>query len=116
MSGALSEARGAGSRVLDTLPTDMSMLPSDRLVPSDCVVTRVVNGSTVLLNTDTGRYFTLDEVGGRAWTVLTSSPSIQEAREQLLAEYAVEPAELMRDLDTLIASLTEQGLVEVGRG
>ena len=89
---------------------------ADRLTASDCVVTRVVNGSTVLLNTDTGRYFTLDEVGGRAWTVLTSSPSIHEARDRLLDEYAADPAELMRDLETLIASLTEQGLVEVGRG
>ena len=77
-------ARGAGSRALDRLPTEILMSPGDRLVPSDSVVTRVVNGSTVLLNTDTGRYFTLDEVGGRAWTVLTSSPSIQDARDRLL--------------------------------
>ena len=94
----------------------MSLSPGDRLIPSDSVVTRVVNGSTVLLNTDTGRYFTLDEVGGRAWTVLTSSPSIQDARDRLLDEYAVDPHQLMRDLEALIASLTEQGLVEVGRG
>jgi hypothetical protein len=94
----------------------MSMSPGDRLIPSDSVVTRVVNGSTVLLNTDTGRYFTLDEVGGRAWTVLTSSPSIQDARDRLLDEYAVDPNQLMRDLEILIASLREQGLVEVGRG
>ena len=92
------------------------MSPGDRLVPSDSVVTRVVNGSTVLLNTDTGRYFTLDEIGGRAWTVLTSSPSIQDAHDRLLDEYAVDPNELMRDLEMLIASLKEQGLVEVGRG
>jgi hypothetical protein len=94
----------------------MSMSPGDRLIPSECVVTRIVNGSTVLLNTDTGRYFTLDDVGGRAWTVLTSSPSIQDARDRLLDEYAVDPVELMHDLDALIASLRQQGLVEVGRG
>jgi coenzyme PQQ synthesis protein D (PqqD) len=94
----------------------MPMSPADRLIASDCVVTRVVNGATVLLNTDTGRYFTLDDVGGRAWTVLTSSPSIEEARDRLLDEYAADPVDLMRDLETLIASLTEQGLVEVGRG
>ena len=92
------------------------MSPGDRLIPSESVVTRVVNGATVLLNTDTGRYFTLDEIGGRAWTVLTSSSSIEEARDRLLGEYAVEPAELMRDLEALIASLRDQGLAEVGRG
>ena len=92
------------------------MSPGDRLIPAESVVTRNVNGSTVLLNTDTGRYFTLDEIGGRAWAVLTSSSSIQEARDRLLSEYAVEPAELMRDLEVLIASLRDQGLVEVGHG
>jgi hypothetical protein len=94
----------------------MAMSLDDRLVPSEAVVTRVVNGSTVLLNTDTGRYFTLDEIGGRAWLVLTSSSSIQTARDRLLAEFAVEPDELMRDLESLIASLREQGLAELGRG
>jgi hypothetical protein len=105
-------ARG-GSQPFDTLPARMS--PGDRVVASECAVTRVVNGSTVLLNTDTGRYFTLDEIGGRAWSVLTSSSSIQEARDRLLAEFAVEPDELMRDLESLVASLTDQGLVQVGR-
>ena len=91
------------------------MSPSDRLIPSDAVVTRVVNGSTVLLNTDTGRYFTLDEIGGRAWTVLTAAASIQDAHDQLLAEFAVGPDQLMHDLEALVATLSEQGLVEVSR-
>ena len=102
-------------RPFDTLPASMSLSLGDRIVASECAVTRVVNGSTVLLNADTGRYFALDEIGGRAWDVLTSSPTIQEARDRLLAEFSVEPEELMRDLETLILSLTEQGLVEVGR-
>ena len=103
-------------RPFDTLPARMPMSSRDRLVASEAAVTRVVNGSTVLLNTETGRYFALDEVGGRAWMALTTSSSIQAARDQLLAEFSADPDELMRDLEILIASLEEYGLIEVGRG
>jgi len=85
----------------------------DRLLVPHGVVTRAVDGSTVLLNTVTGRYFTLDDVGSRAWTVLTSSASIQAAYDTLLSEYQVEPGQLRLDLETLIESLGVQGLAEI---
>lgn len=94
----------------------MPMSPADRVTPSDAVVTRVVEGATVLLDTDTGRYFTLDDVGGRAWATLIASPSIQDARDVLLEEFDVEPDELMRDLEALVVTLEARGLVHVGRG
>jgi Coenzyme PQQ synthesis protein D (PqqD) len=87
----------------------------DRLRVPSGVVTRVVDGATVLLNASTGRYFTLDEIGSRAWALLTSSSSIQQAYEALLLEYAAEPEQVRRDLETLIDSLTARGLLEVHR-
>lgn len=88
----------------------------DRLVIPDCVVARAVDGSTVLLNIDTGSSFLLDEIGTRAWAVLTSSPSLQLAFETLLKEYRVEPTQLRHDLEVLVDSLDAQGLVEVRHG
>ena len=89
---------------------------SDRLHVPDHVVTRAIKGATVLLNADTGRYFTLDESGARAWAALTASASIDQAYRTLLAEYAVDPEVLRRDLDVLIGGLAAEGLVEVRRG
>lgn len=88
----------------------------DRLVVSDRVVARAVSGATVLLNLDTGRSFMLDDVGARAWSVLMSSASIQDAFESLLTEYQVEPDQLRTDLAALIADLEAQGLLEIRRG
>jgi len=89
---------------------------NDRLVVSDRVVARAVSGATVLLNLDTGRSFMLDDVGARAWSVLMSSASIQDAYESLLTEYEVEPDQLRTDLTALIADLEAQGLLEIRRG
>ncbi len=84
-----------------------------RLVVPDRVVTRAVEGTTVLLNIETGRSFALDDVGTRVWTLLTSSPSAQRAYEVLLAEYQVDPEELRRDVESLIESLGARDLVEI---
>jgi hypothetical protein len=80
------------------------------------VVARPVDGGTVLLNATTGRYFTLDAIGGRAWAVLTSSPSLQAAFDTLMSEYHVEPDQLRHDLTELIDGLAAQGLLEVRHG
>jgi len=88
----------------------------DRLVISDRVVARAVSGATVLLNLDNGRSFMLDDVGARAWSVLVSSASIQDAYDSLLTEYQVEPDQLRTDLASLIVDLEAQGLLEIRRG
>ena len=100
----------------DTLPARMAFSRTDRIVVPDCVVTRAVKGSTVLLHTETGRYFTLDDIGGRVWTVLTSSASIQDAHDTLQSEYAADAGEVARDIDALIEALCREGLAEVRRG
>ena len=86
---------------------------ADRVVVPDRVVTRSVRGSTVLLNTETGRYFTLDEIGSRSWALLTSCASVGEARDCLLAEFAADPDLLTHDLQALVEELTARGLVEI---
>ena len=86
-----------------------------RVVAADAVVTRVVGHATVLFNIETGRSFRLDDVGTRAWTVLTTSPSIEQAMETLMAEYRADAAELRDDLRLLIDDLAQRGLAEVCR-
>jgi len=77
------------------------------------VLTRLIEGSLVLLNVATGASFMLDGVGARTWTVLTEASSIEDAYQTLRAEYEVDAYRLRDDLTTLIASLDAQGLVEI---
>lgn len=66
-----------------------------------------------MLNLKSEKYFGLDEMGTRMWVAITSSGSIQEAYETLLAQYDVEAERLRHDLSDLIGKLAEQGLIEV---
>lgn len=79
----------------------------------DHVVTRLVDGMTVLLDVDSGRSFSLDDIGTRAWQVLIEAPTIQAAVEQLQREYDAEPGELERDLLVLIDRLASAQLVQL---
>jgi len=83
-------------------------------VPSD-VLLQELQGETVLLNLNGGRYFGLDEVGTRMFQTVTSSRSVEEAYKTLLAEYDVDADRLRRDLYGLIEKLVGHGLVEVSQ-
>jgi hypothetical protein len=82
-------------------------------VPSDVLV-QELEGESVLLNLNSGRYFGLDEVGTRMWQVLTTAGSIEAAHEMLVNEYDVEPERLRHDLELLVEKLAGHGLLEVG--
>jgi len=78
----------------------------------DNVLFTTVDDDAVLLNTRTNQYFALDEVGARAWNLLTEGKSLRAAYEILLDEYEVDPVPLERDLLDLVGHLAENGLVE----
>jgi hypothetical protein len=81
-------------------------------VPEETLI-NVLGNESVILSLKSERYFGLDEIGTRMWSVLTTAPSLQEAYEILLAEYDVEPEILRKDLEDLLQKLVDQGLVEI---
>ncbi len=80
------------------------------LVP-DSVISRPVDGITVVVDVATGRSFTLDEVGTRVWELLTTMPSAQAAYETLLQEFDADPAQMRDDVERLIDALTTNALI-----
>ena len=101
----------------EPLSTDITVmalsLSRTRVSVPDHVITRAVGGSTVILDVNSGRSFTLDAVGSRVWTLLAETGSAQQTRDALLAEFAVEPADLERDLEALIVQLADGRLLDV---
>lgn len=84
-----------------------------RVIESEDVLVREIDGQAILLNLETEAYFGLNEPGTRMWELLTSSPSIDDAYRKLLDEFEVEPERLKADLGELLAGLIGQGLVAV---
>ena len=77
------------------------------------VLSTTVDQDVVLLNTLTNKYYSLDEVGARLWSLLSEDKTLRDAHQALLKEYEVESSQLEQDLLELLGELQESGLVEI---
>lgn len=77
------------------------------------VMFSLVDEDAFLLNTQTNKYFLLEEVGARLWSLLKENRSLREAHENIGKEYDVELGQLEKDLLELLGKLQENGLVEI---
>jgi len=91
----------------------MSVSFNQRVKLPDDVLISDLEGESVILNLKSERYYGLDNVGTRFLTLLSTSESIEQAFETLLAEFDVEADTLRLDLTNLLVDLREQGLVEI---
>jgi hypothetical protein len=81
--------------------------------PSSGALIQLTGNEAIVLDTSGERYFGLNEVGARLWTLLASNPQLADAHHRLLEEFDVAPADLERDLITIVEKLADAGLVTV---
>jgi coenzyme PQQ synthesis protein D (PqqD) len=78
---------------------------------SDDVVFRELDGEGVILNLASGIYFGLDETGTRMWRLIEQHGRLTAVMAALSDEYEAASETLERDLISLVAELTEKGLL-----
>jgi coenzyme PQQ synthesis protein D (PqqD) len=88
----------------------MSMKMTHVAVP-ETVLFRDLDGEAVLLATDSGKYFGLNEVGTRMWSLLHQHGEVEAVCRELLAEYDVAEDQLREDLARFVEILSAKGLV-----
>ena len=83
------------------------VVAAQRLVSSD------LGGQTVILGIETGKYYSLNEIGSRIWGLLQQPRTIGEIRDLTVSEYAVDAAQCEADLLALFEQLVDEKLIEV---
>lgn len=86
---------------------------TDRAAVPAHVLVRVLDRESVLLNLETEQYFGLDETGTRMWQLVTASPNIDSAYQQIFAEFDVDSELLRSNLTELLNRLVDSGLLQV---
>lgn len=84
-----------------------------RVRVAEQVLSRDLDGETVLLDLRSGVYFSLEEVGARIWALLTEGKTLADTLRCLLAEYDVAASRCASDLVGFVEQLRARGLVEV---
>jgi len=78
---------------------------------SEDVIFRELENEAVLLDLSSGRYYGLNLVGTRVWTLLSGGTTIDAIVETLAAEFDADAARIAEDVGELLADLTARGLV-----
>ena len=84
---------------------------SDHYTVAEDVLFQPRDDDVVLLHLGTSRYYGLDEVGARFWTLLVEDGHPERAIPLLLAEFDVDEQTLRTDLQRLLYELTEATLL-----
>ena len=90
-----------------------SSLPSTTTVVAadDCLST-TIDGETVILDTQRGKYYGFNDVGTEVWDFLQQPHTVEEVVQQLMSSYDVTYDRCRSDVESLLAELLEKQLVK----
>ena len=70
-----------------------------------------MNGSAVMMDIMTGKYYNLGEVGGRIWELLEDPMTVNALVEKLTAEYDISREQCRKDTLPFLEQLLTKGLL-----
>lgn len=81
--------------------------------PNPNVIFRRLGDEMVLFHLETDRFYELNGTAARFWELLCEPNGGASVHEQMTAEFAVDPEELAKETEALLASLRKENLVSV---
>jgi hypothetical protein len=85
------------------------MLPVD---VTRSIVTQPTDTGAVLMDRATGNCFELNRVGAAIWKALSEGKSSEVIAAELVETYRVKPEIAAADVETLVSSLVQHGLID----
>ena len=98
--------------------THASLSPSASITVKADVVSRTVGDDMILLDLESGTYYTLNGVGAVVWSELERGAAVDGALDAataaVVAQFEVEDGTARADVSALLDDLESHGLVVVG--
>lgn len=96
----------------------MNDTESTRIRPNETALATTIDGETVILETESGTYYGLNEVGTFVWSRLSEAEgcSLESIRNALLEKYDVAPAECEHDLEQFLEQMVAKDLLRLEDG
>jgi hypothetical protein len=93
--------------VNEEISLDSVVTPAPGLVAGD------MHEEKAMLNIEKGKYYALDTVASRIWSLMETPRTVRELVRVLLEEYDIEEKKCQRDVITFLSKLHEAGLVKI---
>ncbi|MFC1884949.1 PqqD family protein [Thermodesulfobacteriota bacterium] len=75
-----------------------------------------LESKSVLLNLETGRYYTLNKVGTFIWELIDGKINTHDIIDRVIERFSVDRDVASNDVKALLESLREEGLIELHNG
>ena len=85
-------------------------------INSPAVIGEVLDGEAIIVNLDTGAYYSLDGAGAEVWKAAQTGATPSQLIELTMARYSGAPAEIVAGVTALVAELLAEGLFVPGTG
>lgn len=96
------------------MSTNQTLPEETRVIPSHSVLTTsVMDEGIVLLHLQTSQYYSLNRTGTQIWQGIQEQQSVGELSRTLVYHYAITHAEADVAVNTLLAELCAEALVQV---
>lgn len=79
--------------------------------PHPDVIVQRMGEEVMLLHLESNRFFELNRTAARLWELLASGCNRAQLEQQMLQEFEVDPTQLAREIDGLLATLSAQELI-----
>jgi hypothetical protein len=89
----------------------VSWFEQRRYIANPNTVTQRVSGALVVLQVESGHYYSLDGVGERIWELLTQGQTLGAVAQILSAEYDAPLAQIRQDVEELTEELSRERLL-----
>jgi hypothetical protein len=83
-------------------------------VNSPYVVHETIDGEVIIVNLDSGSYYSLDQAGADLWESLAQGASLGHAVELLEHRYTAQPGAIANAVQALVAELLAENLLRLG--
>src|SRR5262245_19167642 len=111
-----------GSSAISTKPDCLSIKGEHPManVTADAVISQgedqvhtIVDGQAVVMSIDTGKYYSLDAIGTRIWSLIEKPQPVAAVCDQLVQEFEVERNVCEADVLALLERLSSENLIQV---
>lgn len=86
---------------------------SSSIVVAKEQVSSSLGDEVAILHLRAGKYYGLNAMGARIWSLIQKPRIVEEVRDVLVNEYDVQPERCERDLLALLQELADEGLIEL---
>jgi hypothetical protein len=81
-------------------------------INSENITYRIIDNQAVILNLNTGDYYSLNETGTFIWGLIEKGITREDLIDRVLEEYAIDKKDVIRDIKLLLKDLISEKIVK----